>query len=145
MTKDFFTLIIWAICGSICAHFAQKQGRSPRKWFFIGMLLGLFGLLILFLMRPYENWRLKRQKGKQTEKKEESPAIQSLFTHAPPDILWYYLDFEHQQQGPMSLNALENDWKAEKLRPSTWIWNEHLTDWKPLSEVFSSSKEEIKP
>ena len=31
----------------------------------------------------------------------------------------------------------KNDWKAEKLRPSTWIWNEHLTDWKPLSEVFS--------
>ena len=144
MAKDFFTLIIWAICGSICAYFAQKQGRSPRKWFFIGMLLGLFGLLILFLMRPYENWRLKRQKGKQTEKKEESPAIQSLFTHAPPDILWYYLDLEHQQQGPMSLNALENDWKAEKLRPSTWIWNEQLPDWKPLSEVFSFSKEEIK-
>ena len=120
MAKDFFTLIIWAIWGSICAHFAKKQGRSPRKWFFLGMLLGLLGLLLLFALRYYEIWRLKRKGGKQKKEsslKADSASAKNLSTNTAPHILWYYLDSQQQQQGPMSFNALERAWKKTESLP----------------------------
>lgn len=144
MAKDFFTLIIWAICGSICAHFAKKQGRSPRKWFFLGMLLGLLGLLLLFVLRYYEIWRLKRKGGKQKEEsslKTASTSAKNLSTNTAPHILWYYLDSQQQQQGPMSFNALERAWKEDRVFTSSWVWNEEFSDWKRFNEVFFSAEE----
>src|SRR6476661_3519443 len=39
-------LIVGVICGSACAIIAHNKGRSAIAWFFIGLLLGVIGIVL---------------------------------------------------------------------------------------------------
>ena len=54
----------------------------------------------------------------------------------PFDKLWYYLDPAHEKIGPMSFQALNQEWKQGKITPTTYVWHEELPDWKPLQEFI---------
>jgi predicted RNA-binding Zn-ribbon protein involved in translation (DUF1610 family) len=45
-------LLIWVLFGVGCAIAAANKKRSAAGWFFIGMLLGPFGLLFILLLSP---------------------------------------------------------------------------------------------
>jgi hypothetical protein len=45
-------LILWAVFGFAAASLAKGKNRNIFLWFFIGLLLGPFGILIVALMKP---------------------------------------------------------------------------------------------
>lgn len=47
-------LLIWLLFGIGCAICAANKKRSAAGWFFLGMLLGPFGLLFILLLSPLE-------------------------------------------------------------------------------------------
>ncbi len=106
------------------AYFAHKRGRNPYLWFFLGGVFGIFGLMAIFFAPR------NRPKPLPPIKLEPQP-----YLVGPVDKFWYHLDPSHQQQGPMSYQAITKAWKEGKIKPSTYIWHEELVDWKPLEEI----------
>jgi hypothetical protein len=66
-------LIVGLICGGACALIAHGKGRSPIAWFFIGLLLGVIGVVMSLvssnrkqidytrIQQDQENRRLREQ------------------------------------------------------------------------------------
>lgn len=114
-------LLVAAVIGTISAYLAFKQGKNPYLWFAIGFFFGVLGVFAMFFA---------------SSKKKPIPAPKQPFfrLEGPNDKFWYYLDPSHTQQGPMSKDAITIAWKAGKISPSTFIWHEELSEWKPLKE-----------
>lgn len=51
------------------------------------------------------------------------------------DVLWYYLDEQHEQQGPVSLIALRELWKTGRLLPTAFVWSKGMFQWKKVEEL----------
>jgi len=65
----FFTMILFGI---ICAFVAHDRGRSPVGWFFIGMLLGCFGLILLLVLpNPRREEEQRRRLAKENQRLKE--------------------------------------------------------------------------
>ena len=55
------------------------------------------------------------------------------------ECLWYYLNKTGQQFGPISFQALINDWENNKIEEESYVWNEDLDDWKRFKEVLQKT------
>ena len=125
------TILAALLFGAISAYLAHRRGRSPYKWFFIGFLFGILGLFAVFMAPPIKN---KKAAAAVTSPQQIQgkllPAIQG-----PSDKFWYYLDPSHQQQGPMSHNALTSAFHQGKISLSTYVWNEEMADWTLLQKL----------
>ena len=53
-------LIIALIGGGLCAALAVEKNRSPLGWFFIGFLLPLIGIILMFVL-PSEKHEPSRE------------------------------------------------------------------------------------
>lgn len=115
-------LIMAAVIGTISAYLAFKREKNPYLWFAIGFLFGIFGIFAMFFASSSK------------KKPLAAPKQPSFSIEGPSDKFWYYLDPAHNQQGPMSKDAITLAWKAGKLNPSTFVWHEELPEWKPLKE-----------
>lgn len=131
-------ILSWVLIGYITSRQAVRRGRNPTFWFFVGMVFGVFGLLTLLLlpgpMRKHE-----------PEKAAVTPAPSQPST-LPDDIqgkFWYYLDNEHQQQGPVSFDKLKDTWQKQEISEQTFIWNESLDGWKKIKEILKKEWLEI--
>jgi hypothetical protein len=126
--QPIFTLSLWILIGGITAHYAKARGRDPRGWFCIGLLLGIFGLLLLFI--------LPKIMRKTHVTLEPAPALAlPLLENPHPDKFWYYLDSSNSQFGPMSFQALQTALEQGKITQQTLVWNEEFESWKPLQET----------
>jgi hypothetical protein len=126
----FYSLLFGLVNAFICAHFAKKRGRNALYWFIGGALFGLFALGTLFLL-PI------RKIIAQAKAETPMPLLQAAVP-AQASKLWYYLDQEKQQYGPMSLDALGRAWNDGKLHVHSLVWNEDLESWKKLEEVMTN-------
>lgn len=54
--------------------------------------------------------------------------------------LWYYLDSEMEQKGPVSASLLQEKIRTGHIVPDTYLWNEELDDWKPLESLLSPTE-----
>lgn len=124
-------LISAFVFGLLSSFLAYKRGRNPYLWFFLGFLFGIFGIFAIFFATG------EKKRAPHSERKGEP--VFSI--HGPLDKFWYYLDPSHQQQGPMSRDALNNAWKEGKIDSSTYVWNEEMTEWKPLKEMIKADHE----
>ena len=120
------TIIAAILFGIVSSYIAQKRGRSPYRWFFIGFLFGIFGLVASF-MAP------KRKVGPIASVVKSDPP--PLIIQGPIDKFWYYLDPARERQGPMSHQALTSAFRQGKITLSTYVWNEEMSDWKFLQEI----------
>jgi len=118
--------------GALNAYYANQRGRDPVAWFMIGIPLGLFGLVILFL--------LPKLNDKNSEKKEtaaiaaEFPSVEELL----PDYTvkeWYYLDDEHKQKGPVQFSFLKGLWHDGQLLVKTYVWCDGMDVWEKVENV----------
>lgn len=109
--------------GAISAYLAYRQKRNPYFWFAAGLFLGALGILAFFFI------------PKQVQEPKEVPGP---ILNGPVDKLWYYLDEERQQKGPMSFDALSRALKEGKVKLENYVWHEELPEWKPLKEFTSS-------
>lgn len=149
---NIFTLILWVALGFACSYYAKQQGRSPYLWFGIGLLLGLFGLLILLSLPYFARMRLANKQNKLALTKKPitnlplaPPSLKELAEPVHLEKLWYYLQTDNAQAGPMSFQALERDWHQGKVKSDTFIWNETLSEWTPFVQVFPSTETEKAP
>jgi hypothetical protein len=117
-----------------CYQIAKRRGQHPLIWFVLGLLLGIFALIFLCFMP--------------LRKKKPIPIVQNIPTiKYPPlnilhadhmDKLWYFLDEQKTQFGPMSFNALNRAWNEGKVKNHTFVWNEAMENWQRFEEVISS-------
>src|SRR5438105_7257052 len=92
-------IISWLLFGGAASYFAGQRGRDPFAWFFIGMLLGILGLLLLFLLpavTPPEEKAVS--KGSPVEKQKEELVQENLSFFRLKE--WYYLSGAREQIGP---------------------------------------------
>jgi len=125
------TLLAALLTGALGAYLAYKRGRNPYIWFCIGSFFGILGAFAIFFAPS----RKKTLGNLQPISAPET--AQTL--QGPSDKFWYYLNPEHQQIGPMSLEGLINAWRQGKISLTTYVWNEELPDWKPLQELITTS------
>lgn len=130
--QPVLTIAIGLMTGAACAHYAKAQGRNPWRWFVIGFLFGLFGLLFIFILP-----RMKKRRVQPAP--SPAPAVSAPVLPAPAqaDKLWYYLDEENGQHGPMSYGVLKKAFEEKKISSETYVWNEDFIDWKQLKETMS--------
>ncbi len=118
-------MIFWVIQAKLCANLAIKRGRDTFTWSIAGLMFGFFALLLLYFLPSAKTAIVKKNLEKSLL--PQDPTLVEKF--------WYYLDSEHTQQGPVSFEGLKIALSEEKINPQSYVWNEGLDDWKPLSEV----------
>lgn len=139
--QTLFTFLIAALFGGICAFYAKQRGRDPLNWFFIGIFLGVIGLILLFILPVKKAPELAPQVDTLPVPTEEPVFPQNDFlSSSKPPLFWYYLDPENKQFGPMSFEGLQTAWKDGKVIDQTYIWNEEMSNWKHFGEVFKNEE-----
>lgn len=130
------TLISWLLMGWLTSHLAQKRGRDPLIWFFIGLFLGLLGLILLFLLPNSDSKGLV--KLKENEAAASSPQVietSAELIKPQTDNPLYYLDKNREQKGPISFSLFKQDWREGKIEKNTYVWREGQTNWEPVQNL----------
>lgn len=121
-------IISWLLFGGASSYFAGQRGRDPFAWFFIGMLLGILGLLLLFLLPPVNQEEAISKEIALEKPKEESWTGIRLKE-------WYYLNSDRQQVGPSPYSALRDMWDLKKITDQTYVWCDGMEGWKKIAEM----------
>jgi hypothetical protein len=124
---EFFVVIIsWLLFGGVASYFASQRGRDPLAWFVIGMLLGILGILLLFLLPPIE--------AANAEKEEPMPVKETAATPARL-VEWYYLDSNRNTVGPLSFSLLTKASFDGLVKADTLVWSQGMAEWKRVDQV----------
>jgi len=127
--------------GAATAYFANQRGRDPYLWFAIGLLLGIFGLLLVFILPP----AVEETETNQTTKMQSS-SPSSVILEVTPEVVvdapkhdylikdWFYFDKAGQQQGPVGFDYLKNLWKEGKINALSFVWSEGMEKWLKIEE-----------
>jgi len=98
--------------------------------------------LLILLLLPSKNQKIPSEADMKINKQEaieleqtENSVEEEGYQKILDDKLWYYLDESNNQCGPMTLDALRNEWMEGKVKNTTFVWNEELPEWKPLQET----------
>ncbi len=131
--QTFLSIALSLVLAWICSHYARRRGRNPTTWFILGALFGIFALITLFILPVYK--LQQNQISNAPMPQQRTPELAALFPlHA--EKLWYYLDEQKQQFGPMSFSALNKAWNEGEVRELTFVWNEEMENWKHLKDVI---------
>ncbi len=127
---NIFVVFVSLLLAMACSNLARKRGYNPNHWFIAGAIFGILALLALYLLPV-------RKKQVATVPPKPLPSLTPL---EPEHMgkLWYFLDEEKQQFGPMSLDGLNRAWKEGKVREKTYVWNEGMANWQPLQAVIKA-------
>lgn len=127
----FLTIALCLTIGAATAYFANQRGRDPLIWFMIGMLLGIFGFLLLFLLPA-----ITEEGGAEEEIYE--PKVESIPHQATHEYLvkdWYYYDRNRARQGPIRFDKLKDLWKESEISEDSYVWSEGMIGWQKIEEV----------
>lgn len=134
----FLSIVLWILLGWVTSYFAQQRGRDPLIWFLIGMLLGLIGLLLLFILPPVEEESGAQSPSEEAELSgEPKMVVEMLDEKSLPfqHLNWFYMDLDHKQIGPISFKQLKDTWMENKVGPGTFVWSEQMSNWKKIEEL----------
>lgn len=131
----FLSIMLWLMIGSATAYFANQRGRDPLVWFMVGMLIGLLGLLLLFLLPPVTEEDVPHEGEEELSLDSKTDPTTDAKPHDYLVKDWYYYDREKNRQGPIRFDALKKLWQAGDLSEETYIWSEGMTEWKKIEEV----------
>ncbi len=133
--QTFFTLFLSLFLGWGCSQIALRRGRSPRNWFIAGVFFGVFALIVLFILPR----RTVKETVNAPQPQKSLPTL-AILSSSHAEKLWYFLDDEKAQFGPMSFDALSRAWHEGKIKQSTYVWNEAMENWQPFQEVIQSAQ-----
>ncbi len=111
-------------------------------WFIVGILLGIFAPLILLFLSSVKNQA--SSDGLPTMNvSNPDPSLQTLPQSQilPQAIvkadegLWYYLDQDHQQMGPVSVIALRSLWNRGELQLLSYVWTDGMEQWQRIDHL----------
>jgi hypothetical protein len=137
------SFILLLLIASLTAYYANRKGRNPLLWFIIGILFGIFAPLILYFFPPV-NQRSNNGLPTMTVSPPD-PSLQHL-PEAPPteaelrdreedNRLWYYLDENHEQIGPVSMIALRELWNRGQLELNSYVWSLGMDKWEKVDRL----------
>lgn len=118
-------ILFWLFFGLLASHFAKKRGRHPLGWFFIGLFLGIIGVILLFVL-PKVDKRTSAPKSPPPTLPKRSEAWLKM---------WYYLDPNHACHGPLEFPDLIKKWKEKGICEKSFIWGEGMKEWQRLAEL----------
>ncbi|MCC5831911.1 MAG: DUF4339 domain-containing protein [Chlamydiales bacterium] len=119
----FNLLLFWVFFGCIASYLAKRRGRNPLAWFFLGLFLGILGVLLVVIL-PNRLHRLRVPPSLPRPQRSEAWLK-----------MWYYLDPAHSQQGPLEFPDLAKHLRENRLTESSLVWGEGMKEWKPLAEM----------
>jgi len=143
----FFSFIVSTLFAFISAYYAEKKGRSSLVWFVLGFLFTFIAPIALYFLSPMneETENLKTSKNNEPSSPFKSdPTFASPQTILPPpfkeenkdeNVLWFYLDQEHQQIGPVSIIALRDLWNRGLLELNSYVWTEGMQKWEKVDQL----------
>lgn len=126
------TVALWILMGTATSYFANQRGRDPFAWFLIGMLLGVLGLLLLFLLPPAAP-KEEQEEFEVEEFSREPSKIEPQESYRFKD--WFYLDDKNQQLGPLTFQNFRKIWEQGKVSESTFVWSEGMTNWRKIQDL----------
>jgi Na+/melibiose symporter-like transporter len=127
---EFLIILSWVILGGLSAYFAQQRGRSPQAWFFIGLVFGIFGLIMLFILSP-----LTKENDAITVLPQPLEGEVLPVTNPEDNKDWFYVDQNYNQQGPVSYGTLLSLLDSQILTNESLVWSEGMSDWKEIREL----------
>lgn len=139
----WMTAVFLLIVGSFTAYYANQKGRNPSLWFFIGIMISFFAPLILWFLPSIKNdsdvavgpsMTVLNPDPFPTQKKEKSGEEEGR-SPDEENHLWYYLDEDDEQMGPVSLLALRELWNRGELELSSYVWSGGMEKWKKVEEL----------
>lgn len=123
----------WLTLGWISSRMALRRGRNPALWFFLGVILGVIAVAILYFLPSKQT--LAPVAGREIAPSTIAVSPSEDISTKPPEKLWYYLDKEKNQHGPMSVYALQEAWDNDLITASTFLWNEDMENWARLENL----------
>ncbi len=136
--------IVSTVFAFICAYYAEKKGRRSTAWFILGFLFTFYALIVLFFLSP-----IKKDDQSTKIVLPPDPALKDE-VHAQPlplferykeeNQLWYYLDENHLQVGPVSLVALRDLWNRGLLEINSFVWSEGMEKWEKIETLSELKK-----
>lgn len=138
------SFVILLLIASFTAYYATRQGRNPVLWFIIGIAIGIFAPLILLFFPPVKNEQSDGDIPTMTISNPD-PSLQNLAKTPSTQIelkrqeeenkLWYYLDQNHQQIGPVSMIALRELWNRGQLELNSYVWTDGMEQWQKVDDL----------
>jgi len=115
-----FFIIIWFSVAWLFGCWARRRGRRSELWFFLFILLGglISALLLLMLPNLANVNKLKKDELEVLDRVEIKDAR-----------LWYYLDKDHVQHGPVGKSLLRD------LPGNSYIWSEGMEEWRIMDSL----------
>ena len=136
------SLVVLLIIASLTAYYANRKGRNPLKWFFLGVLLGIFAPLILLFLSEFKGNSDKEVEEPTMTISNPSPSlageveVSSQYEAGEEENkLWYYLDEAHEQMGPVSVVALRELWSRGSLRLDSYVWSTGMEQWERVEDL----------
>lgn len=131
--QTIVALILLLSIGGITAYFAEKRGRNPSIWFFLGMLFGVFGLILLFIL-PVSREETEKNSA------EIPPEIKKIVAEPEPlpvieEKQWFYLDQKKQQFGPVLASQVQALLDKGELTSGSYVWSQGMAGWKKVGEL----------
>lgn len=126
------------VCVILCALLAQRRGRNPFVWGLLGLFMNIFALLLLVIL---PDLTLQPSEPEQAGQPPQEPDVIDVTPQDSPPAAgvsgaeWYYVDPQHQQQGPYSVDDLRGLWKSGTLKEATYLWSEGMEDWQRLASL----------
>ncbi len=118
--------MIWLLTGLLSARTARKRGRHPRRWFALGILLGIFAVLILYAL-PTKKVPVICETSATPVSNKPEPGLSGR--------LWYYLSATEERIGPVCFEELKEKREKGEISSTTYLWTEGMLDWKRLEEL----------
>ncbi len=140
------SMVIGIGIGCLTAYFARKRGRQPAIWFFVGFLLGIIGLLLLFV---FPNKKLVQQAPQYRANEGHHMSPMPELSVQQEDIIevsedgfsmeyiqeeWFYLNTDREQEGPLTFCRLRELWGAGTLKPNSYLWIPTWKEWHRIEE-----------
>lgn len=140
------SFILLLVIASFTAYYANRKGRNPLLWFIIGVLLGIFApLILLFLssVKPVDSdipTMSVANPDPSLDQVVQTPAQSDFQQNEEENKLWYYLDQNHQQMGPVSIIALRELWNRGQLEITSYVWSDGMEQWQKIDHLSELKK-----
>lgn len=141
MMETMLSLFLVFAMGAITAYYAGQRGRDPFAWFLIGLFLGIFGVILVFILPSLEDEKKITSDESQVYRFQknllEVEAVEATHTQNQEFLTkeWFYYDLNKTRQGPVTVEELKKMWKDKVLNGETYVWCEGLDDWKKIQEL----------
>lgn len=127
----YISLFIYALLGFITSHMAKKLGKDPAKWYFLGILFGVFAMLWLYYVGKKEAMVKAEPKKSSLEPSNEDAEVEVPENSGE----WYFLNEMHKPLGPFSFSEVKRKFSGGLIDRKSYVWHESWPDWKRVEDA----------